>query len=235
LASGLTRSTGLGSVPLDASISGRFPLRVYALVPAAGRGERFGGAKLLAKWRDRELLGHVLVKLGGARAAGLLINTIVMHRPEDEAVRSLAVEYRAYPVAMRASGGDLSDTLRAGIEVVAGREGRHDTTALLICLGDQPLLRIEVIRALIDGWKSGSPALRPAYRDAPGTPGHPLLLDRSLWAHASEMRGDSGFGPVLARRGVAIRSISVGGSNPDVDTLEQLSQLEELAGSAPDA
>ena len=156
-----------------------------------------------------------------------------MHRPDDEAVRSLAVEYRAYPVAMRAAGGELSDTLRAGIEVIAGREGRHESTALLICLGDQPLLRLEVIRALIDGWKTGATAVRPAYRDAPGMPGHPLLLDRSLWDYAAELRGDSGFAPVLSRRGVAVRSISVGGSNPDVDTLDHLSQLEELAGSTP--
>jgi CTP:molybdopterin cytidylyltransferase MocA len=175
----------------------------------------------------------VLVKLGGARAAGLLVNTIVMHRPDDETVRALAADYRAYPVATRSSDGALSDTLRAGIEVIAGRESGHDSTALLICLGDQPLLRIEVIRALIDGWKSGAPALRPSYRDAPGEPGHPLLVDRSLWSHAAEMRGDSGLAPVLTRRGIAIRSISVGGSNPDVDTLEHLSALDELAGAAP--
>jgi CTP:molybdopterin cytidylyltransferase MocA len=174
----------------------------------------------------------VLVKLGGARAAGLLVNTIVMHRPDDDAIRTLAAEYRAYPVALRSGDGELSDTLRAGIEVVAARESRHEQAALLICLGDQPLIRLEVIRALVDGWKNGSPALRPAYRDAPDTPGHPLLVDRSLWHYAAEMRGDHGLAPVLTRHGIAIRGIPVGGSNPDVDTLEHLSQLEELAGSA---
>jgi CTP:molybdopterin cytidylyltransferase MocA len=174
----------------------------------------------------------VLVKLGGARAAGLLVNTIVMHRPDDDAIRTLAAEYRAYPVALRGSDGELSDTLRAGIEVVAARESRHEQAALLICLGDQPLIRLEVIRALVDGWKNGAPALRPAYRDAPDTPGHPLLVDRSLWHYAAEMRGDHGLAPVLTRHGIAIRGIPVGGSNPDVDTLEHLSQLEELAGSA---
>ena len=175
----------------------------------------------------------MLVKLGGARAAGLLVNTIVMHRPDDDAIRNLAAEYRAYPVALRGSDGELSDTLRAGVDAIAARESRHEQSALLICLGDQPLLRLEVIRALIDGWKHGALAVRPAYRDAPDTPGHPLLIDSSLWHYATEMRGDHGLAPVLTRRGVPIRGIPVGGSNPDVDTLEHLSQLEELAGSAP--
>jgi molybdenum cofactor cytidylyltransferase len=200
------------------------------LVPAAGRGERFGGAKLLTKWRDRELLGHVLLKLGGARAAGLLVNTIVMHRPDDDAIRSLAAEYRAYPIALRSSAGELSDTLRAGIEAITDREKQQQSTALLICLADQPLLRIEVIRALIDGWKSGTPAIRPAYRDSPGEPGHPLLIDRSLWGHAAEMRGESGFAPVLASKGVAIRQLPVGGSNPDVDTRGDLEALDLIPG-----
>src|SRR5262245_25498701 len=100
--------------------------RVFGLVPAAGRGQRFGGDKLLAKWQDRELLGHVLVKLGGARAAGLLVNTVVVHRPDDEAVRTLVAEYRAYAVAARDPDGELSHSLRIGIEAIGNRSSGHD-------------------------------------------------------------------------------------------------------------
>lgn len=202
-------------------------LRVYALVPAAGRSERFGDAKLLAKWRGRELLGHVLLKLGGARAAGLVVHTMVVHRPEDEAVRALAKQYRAYPVAARESDGELSDSLRAGIETISNRATREVPHALLICLGDQPLLRLEVIRALIDTWRGGEvPAVRAAYRESPGEPGHPLLVDRSLWGFAAEMQGESGLAPVLARRGIGMRILTVEGRNPDVDTREDLSALD---------
>lgn len=172
----------------------------------------------------------MLLKLGGARAAGLLVHTIVVHRPDDDAVRALAAEYRAYPVATRSAEGELSDSLRAGIEVIANREASHDATALLICLADQPLLRLDVVGALVEAWrKGGLPAVRPAYRDSPGEPGHPLLLDRSLWGYAAEMRGESGFGPVLERRGIGVRVISVGGRNPDVDTPDDLNILDEFA------
>jgi molybdenum cofactor cytidylyltransferase len=203
-------------------------------VPAAGRSERVGSAKLLVRWHERELLGHVLVTLGAARAAGLLQDTIVVHRPEDDAVRSLAIDYRCYPVASRGSQGDLSDSLRAGIELLRGWEGGLTPAALLICLGDQPLLRLDVIRALIDAWRGGGiSAVRPSYREAPGEPGHPLLLDRSLWPFASEMRGESGLAPVLLRRGIGIRTVSVAGRNPDVDRPEDLSALENETSAAP--
>ncbi len=194
---------------------------------AAGRAERFGSPKLLAPIAGREVLGHVLVRLGGARAAGLLAGVLVLHREGDDAIRTLAGEYRCTPLAVRDPDGELAHTLRVGFEFLSARGSRHDAEAALICPGDQPLLRLDVIRALVDSWsRNGVPAIRPSYRDDPGAPGHPLLLDRSLWHLASELRGDAGFGPLLERRGVRIQSISVGGANPDVDTPEDLKAVE---------
>lgn len=208
-------------------------MRVFALVPAAGRSERFGSEKLLAKWHDRELLGHVLLKLNGARAAGLLAGIVVVHRPEDDAVRALALEYRGYPVAVRDARGELSLSLRTGIDAIIQRGPAQQREALLVCHGDQPTIRLDVIHTLIDGWAHGTAvAVRPAYRDSPGEPGLPLLVDRSLWRLANEMRGESGFTPVLASHGIAVRTISVGGKNPDVDTPEDLAGLEDTPAAA---
>ena len=202
---------------------------------AAGLGSRFGGAKLMAKWRNRELLGHVLLKLGSARAAGLVAGTVVVHREEDEAVRTLATEYRCMPVAVTMPDPELSVSLRTGLDALHGRGSRFDREAALICLGDQPLLRYDVIRALIETWdRNGTPIVRPTYRDEPDQPGHPILIDRSLWPLASELRGDSGFGMLFDVRRMAVRTISVAGSNPDVDTPEDLQALEALAEPAPE-
>jgi len=203
------------------------------LVPAAGRGERFGGDKLLAKWHDRELLGHVLLKLGGARAAGLLGATVVVHRPGDDAVRALAGEYRCHAEAMRADDGDLSLSLRTGIESVKSRGSSDSQQAILICLGDQPMLRLDVIKAMIETWaRIGAVAVRPTYRDAPDQPGHPLLLDKSLWHLADEMRGESGFAPVLSAHRINVRTIPVAGKNPDVDTPDDLKLLDSEPSAA---
>jgi molybdenum cofactor cytidylyltransferase len=201
-------------------------LRVHALVPAAGRSERFGSSKLLAKWHDRELLGHVLHTLRGARAAGLVLDITVVHAPDDEPIRGLAIEYDAYPLETRGAG-DLSDSLRTGIDAFRLRESRTESAALLICLGDQPQLRLDVIQALVLTWRSGgAKVVRPSYRDSPGSPGHPLLVDRSFWDLADEMRGDTGLAAVLDSRGAAVQVIPVGGGNPGVDTPEDLEMLD---------
>ena len=201
-------------------------MSLYALVPAAGRAERFGSPKLLSRWKDRELLGHVLATLSGARAAGVLAGTFVVHRTGDEAVALLADQYLAYPVPARNPDGELSDTLRSGIAEIRSLDSPHGSSAILICLGDQPLLRLDVIQALAQSWQAGAPAARPSYREAPGVPGHPMLIDRSLWSLAAEMTGETGFGPVLERRGIFIRTVPVGGHNPDIDTPDDLRALD---------
>ena len=202
-------------------------MKVFGLVPAAGRGERFGGDKLLVKWHDRELIGHVLLKLGGARAAGLIGPTIVVHRPGDDRIRAIAAEYRCHAEEMRVADGDLSMTIRTGIDCAKSRGPADSQQAILVCLGDQPMIRLDVIKAVIDAWsRGGAAAVRPTYRDAPDHPGHPLLVDRSLWHLADEMKGEKGFGTLLARHRVNVRLISVAGSNPDVDTPADLKLLD---------
>jgi CTP:molybdopterin cytidylyltransferase MocA len=208
-------------------------VKVFGVVPAAGRGERFGGDKLLARWHDRELIGHVLLKLGGARAAGLIGPTIVVHRAGDERIRALAREYRCHAEEMRVADGDLSMSLRTGIDSARNRGSSDPQQAVLICLGDQPLLRLDVIKAMVEVWSlGGAAAVRPTYRNTPDQPGHPLLLDRTLWRLADELNGDSGFAPVLARHRITVRQVSVAGSNPDVDTPEDLKLLDATPHAA---
>lgn len=134
---------------------------------------------------------------------------------------------------MRDNEGDLSMSLRTGLDAIKRRSSSDSQQALLICLGDQPMIRLDVIKAMIETWSRGGDAgVRPSYRETPDEPGHPLLLDRSLWHLADEMRGDSGFGPVLTRHRVNIKTISVAGRNPDVDTREDLKLLDATAHAA---
>ena len=164
----------------------------------------------------------------GAKAAGLLAGVMVVHRSDDDAVRDLVKEYRAYPVATRNPDGELSSSLRTGVETLMARGPAPDREALIVCHADQPLLRLDVVHAVVDPWAHGGAlAVRPEYRDAPGEPGLPMLVDRSLWRLSQEMRGETGFGPILERHGIRVRSVSVGGKNPDVDTPDDLAALEE--------
>jgi CTP:molybdopterin cytidylyltransferase MocA len=102
--------------------------------------------------------------------------------------------------------------------------------AALILLADQPLVRMEVVRRLVAVWRGSGKSVRPRYAGSPDVPGHPVLLDRSLWTLASRLTADRGLGPVLAERPDWCEVVEVQGTNPDIDTPDDLTATEESRG-----
>ena len=68
--------------------------------------------------------------------------------------------------------------------------------------------------------------IRPRYARSPDEPGHPVLLDRSLWQLADRLKGDAGVGRLLTAGAPGVALIDVSGTNPDVDTPADLHLLE---------
>jgi len=64
------------------------PLTVGPLVLAAGKGLRFGGGKLLASYRGRPLLSHVLDVVGAACERRILKGGCAVAFAEDEDSRA---------------------------------------------------------------------------------------------------------------------------------------------------
>ena len=89
--------------------------------------------------------------------------------------------------AARAAEG-LALSLRAGLERVASTAPATGAAALVV-LGDQPAIRGEVIDEVVRRWRiTGAEAVRPRYAERPDEPGHPVLLDRRLWAEVIPAR-----------------------------------------------
>jgi len=187
-----------------------------AVVLAAGAGSRFGGGKVRALLGDRPLVAHVV---DAARTAGL--DPIVVVVPPADELDDLDLGAVRRVVNPDPAEG-LSSSVRLGLRAL-----ELDTAvgAAAILPGDQPLVRPEVIGALLDALDAhpATPFVVPRYADD-GAP-NPIVARRSTWRLADELAGDRGFGPLLATRPELVRFVDVDGANPDVDTRADLDRL----------
>jgi len=193
---------------------------VTAVVLAAGSSSRFGSPKALAVLRGKPLLQHVL-----DTAAGLTLTDVVVvlgeRAPEIESRLVWRSERR---LVNPDPGRGLSSSLKIGLGALdPGCE------AALVLLGDQPLVRRDVIERLLAALTgSGRPIVLPRYAGGGGP--NPVLLHRSAWGLAADTGADRGLGPLLRRHPELVVEVAVEGSNPDVDTPADLAELE--AGAA---
>ena len=193
-----------------------------AVVLAAGRARRFGAAKLLAPFRGRPLAAHSFGVAREARAAGVVHDAIVVAAAGDAALAELARREGLRTVVNDAPDLGLSGSLRCGLAALG-----EETGAVVVLLADQPLVRVEVLAQLAAAWRRGlGVLLRPRYAEAPHEPGHPVLVDRSLWPLADTLTGEGGFGSLLPSGSTGAAVIDVAGRNPDIDTPDDLTTLE---------
>lgn len=201
-------------------------LRTHALVLAAGQGRRFGGGKLHALYQGRPLLSYVLDVVGGAQRRGLVDGGHVVVAANDEPGLTLAAAGGLYTVINDAPDLGLSHSLRLGVAALES-QASEETGAVLVFLGDQPLVRLDVVEELLAAWRQGhGPILRPRYEAQPDAPGHPVLLDRSIWPRARQLEGDRGFSVFSASNPQGTFTLDVEGDNPDVDTPDDLKALQ---------
>jgi molybdenum cofactor cytidylyltransferase len=205
------------------------PLSVRPVVLAAGKGLRFGGGKLLASYRGRPLLSHVLDVVRAACERGILKPGCAVVPAEDQDSRALVEKAGMEPILNDAPSQGLSRSLQLGLAALEQRKaGEPHAGAALVFLADQPLVRLAVVEALVVAWRSGHAGLfRPRYGARPEAPGHPVILDRSVWRLAATLEGDHGFAGLADHGSVRVVALDVPGDNPDVDTVADLQALEE--------
>jgi len=200
------------------------PATAWAMVLAAGSSQRFGGDKLLASFRGKPLLQHCLETLERCRISGKLGGVLVVVGAGQQDRARLGRDSGADVVV--APGAQLSDSIRAGTRWLGDRS---EVAAVLIALGDQPLLREATVDLLVSRWQLQGDAniVRPRYSSAPEEPGHPVLIDRSRWRLVDSLRSNEGLGGIMSRESEVIE-VEIQGSNPDVDRPEDLAGLEEV-------
>ena len=194
--------------------------RVRGLVLAAGAGTRFGGGKLLARVDGRPVLQLVLDTLAEAG----FDDPFVVVAPDAELA---GIDWRAAERVINPDPGrGLASSLQVGWQRALA--GAPTPEAVLIALGDQPLISADLLRALAaEPLDPSRPVVAPRYADSGAH--NPLRLEASGAELVDAATGDRGLGPVLMAHPERVRWLDVEGDNPDVDTTADLPRVAELA------
>ncbi|MSR23169.1 MAG: nucleotidyltransferase family protein [Gemmatimonadetes bacterium] len=189
---------------------------VSGVVLAAGASTRMGRPKQLLSFHGKPLLQHVL---DTAEEAGLDEIILVLGHAADEIRDALAPSTKVHVVRNADHASGHASSLRAGLLAASPR-----SAAAVILLGDQPTMTVDRIQAVIREYgRSGTPVARADYD---GTPGHPVVLARTIWDEVSAGEGDEGAKPVLARHPEWVTRVSLQGSPPlEVDTPDDYRRL----------
>jgi molybdenum cofactor cytidylyltransferase len=196
--------------------------RIAGVVLAAGRATRFGDVKVLAPLAGRPLLEHVL----DAAAAVALEEVVVVLGDEADEVEAAIAWRSERRVRNPAPARGLSSSLWIGLQALS-----PDVDAALILLGDQPLVRTEVIRQLVLAAADTDRSIVVPRYTGSGTM-NPVLLRRAAWHLADGLTGDRGMGPLIGAHPELVLDVAIDGDNPDVDTPADLAGLADLASPA---
>lgn len=199
---------------------------VAGLVLAAGASSRMpGGSKLVLRWRDGTVIGSVL---DAARRAGLAPIGVVVD-PEDGELLPHIDGPRTLRIPHPQWRRGRASTLAAGL---ADLDTATEAAAAVVLLGDEPEISAQVIRAVIDEWRSSSCSMvRARYRDRPG---HPVLLAREVWSHADGLQGESSVWSRLKAAGLPVAQVSIDQLAPiDVDDPASLAAAHARLSGGP--
>jgi molybdenum cofactor cytidylyltransferase len=197
--------------------------QVAAVILAAGLSRRMGPRnKLLATDANGQPMVARVADAVLASTAGPVI-AVVGH--EAEAVTQ-ALAGRGVSVAMAPDFAlGLAASLRAGLDAVP-----DDAAAVLVCLGDMPLVTPAQIDRLIEAYDpiEGRLIVVPAHN---GQRGNPVLWDRRFFAEIQALSGDTGARALLKLHAESVVEVEIGSDAvlTDFDTPEALMGLSANA------
>ena len=222
----------VGELALDEAIGARpahglgGPSQVAGLVLAAGGSRRFGSAnKLLHRWRGRALVEHVLEALRASRIERVLVVT-----GDDRQAVEAVLSARAEPTARVHSAAwrtGLAASLACGVGALL------DRPAVLVCLGDMPLVDAGAIDALLSA-AAGAPERWLVIPVHAGRRGNPVLIRQPFYDAVLALEGDAGARVLAGRYPERVLEVELdcAGILRDVDTVEDAARLPVDADGA---
>jgi len=205
---------------ISAARNGRDPRSrafVSGVILAAGASKRMGQTKQVLSFEGKPLLQHVIDAAVQSRLDEVIV---VLGANADEIRRALVLPETGKVRVVMNSGypKGLAESVRCALAAAASR-----ASAVAILLGDQPRMSAQLIdRVLSAHVAAGKAATRPVFGAGEArTPGHPVVLARSLWPALRGLRDDEGARVVLAEHPEQVHEVRIiSPALVDIDTPE---------------
>ena len=197
---------------------------------AAGRGERFGGDKLLATLSSQDKLACADSGPRGAGpgVAGECIGTMACRSLLAALPRVVAVvrpDDAALAAALGAAGARIVRCVRAddgmGASLACGVLATQDATGWIVALGDMPWIEPSTIARVAAAIGQGAAVAAPFHR---GRRGHPVGFGAACFAALSALTGDDGAKSIVASHCDSVVRIDV----DDAGTLRDVDRLADI-------
>jgi molybdenum cofactor cytidylyltransferase len=188
---------------------------IAGVVLAAGLSRRMGQPKLLMKVGGRAIIRYVVesVLSGGVDSVWVVTGADV--EPIEAALAGIEVQIAVNPAPEEGQAGSV----RTGIAALP-----PSVDAVLIALGDQPLLAPSIIPALLAARRT-SPKLivAPRYRDGQG---NPVVFKREIFPELLRLTGDQGARPIIQKEPTRVEWVELDlPMPPDVDTPDDYEKI----------
>lgn len=187
-----------------------------AVVPAAGKGERFGGAKLLARIDDDVLLDRTLRSL---LDAGIDRIVVVIAPGADFRAASGMTDPRVHTVVNPDPSRGMFSSIRAGLAVADG-------DPILVLPADMPFVQTATVAAVAGACVREPGIVVPVHA---GRRGHPVVFSATVRHAVLESPAHGTLKSALASTGLAIAELAVNdpGILRDVDRREDVEKINE--------
>lgn len=205
-------------------MSGLASTEVVGILLAAGRGVRFGGAKLLARLPPPAMPDPQLPGAGGECVGAVACRHLLLALPRVVAV--VRPDDAALAAALGAAGARIvrcanaDDGMGASLACAVGET--RDAHGWVVALADMPWIRPETIVRVAAAVRSGAQVAAP-FHD--GRRGHPVGFSVACRDGLLALTGDEGAKSVVAAHRDTLMRIDV----DDAGILRDIDQPSDLA------
>jgi molybdenum cofactor cytidylyltransferase len=207
-------------------------LRIYALVPAAGKSERMGRPKLTLGLGDASVIQRVVRALEAGGADYVFVVAPPVPEPGAVVLANHARVEGAWVVHCPAPTADMRATVEVGLDdLTHGLVPPPD--GLLLCPGDSPRISPALVKAVVARFRQ-DPA-RVVVPVHAGKKGHPVALPWALARTIPDLPPGVGINALVESQGERLIRLEVDdpGAVIDLDTPEDYRRL--VGGTGPGA